>query len=113
MEGMEVAPAVAAKDVRAAGQAALILEWMGRMCPDMVPMAPLLEEIMLAGFEETRSALCVLACSAIPAPIRTIIGVFSVLLGLPSPTPGGYRCSLPADKNHARESFDVPTSAKF
>lgn len=52
MEGMEIN--VGAKQVKAEGKAAEIIKWMKCACPDMVPMAPLLEEILFAGFEESR-----------------------------------------------------------
>lgn len=40
--------------VKAEGEAAKIIEWMRRSCPDMVPIAPLLKELMFTGFSETR-----------------------------------------------------------
>lgn len=43
-----------ADPVKAEGEAAKIVKWMRRFCPEMVPMAPLLQELMFAGFSETR-----------------------------------------------------------
>lgn len=43
-----------ADPVKAIGEAANIVKWMRRFCPEMVPMAPLLQELMFAGFSETR-----------------------------------------------------------
>lgn len=43
-----------ADPVKAVGEAAKIVKWMRRSCPEMVPMAPLLQELMFAGFSETR-----------------------------------------------------------
>lgn len=50
MEGIESN----ADPVKAVGEAAMIVKWMRRFCPEMVPMAPLLQELMFAGFSETR-----------------------------------------------------------
>ncbi len=50
MEGMESE----ADPVKAEGEAAKILGWMQQHCPEMVPMAPLLQELMFVGFSETR-----------------------------------------------------------
>ncbi|CAM9169930.1 unnamed protein product, partial [Scytosiphon promiscuus] len=60
MEGMETI----ADPVSAVGEAAAILEWMRRSCPDMVPMAPLLQELLFAGFSETRHAAVLPSLSA-------------------------------------------------
>lgn len=54
-----------ADPVSAVGEAAAILEWMRRSCPDMVPMAPLLQELLFAGFSETR---CTAAATCGSAP---------------------------------------------
>ncbi|CAM9220570.1 unnamed protein product [Ectocarpus sp. 4 AP-2014] len=50
MEGMESK----GDPVKAEGEAAKIIEWLRRSCPDMVPIAPLLKELMFTGFSETR-----------------------------------------------------------
>eukprot|EP00903_Cladosiphon_okamuranus_P010662 g10080.t1 len=50
MEGMESN----ADPVKAVGEAADIVMWMRQFCPEMVPMAPLLQELMFTGFSETR-----------------------------------------------------------
>lgn len=50
MEGRESNP----DPVNAVGEAAEIVKWMERSCPDMVPMTPLLKELTFSGFSETR-----------------------------------------------------------
>lgn len=52
MEGME--PTMQDDQVRGVGQAVEIISWIQRVCPDMLPMAPLLQDVMFAGFEESR-----------------------------------------------------------
>lgn len=52
MEGLE---GMKAEDVSGVGQAAEIIEWMRRECPDMVAVAPLLKELRFTGFSDSRS----------------------------------------------------------
>lgn len=52
MEGLE---GMKAEDVSGVGQAADIIEWMRRECPDMVAVAPLLKELRFTGFSDSRS----------------------------------------------------------
>lgn len=51
MEGLE---AMSAEDVSGVGQAAKIIAWMRRECPDLVSVAPLLKELRFTGFSDSR-----------------------------------------------------------
>lgn len=57
MEGLE---AMSAEDVSGLGQAAKIIAWMRRECPDMVSVAPLLKELRFTGFSDSRFVRIVL-----------------------------------------------------
>lgn len=53
MEGLD-APHAGDTHGSAVGQAAKVVKWMKDACPDMLPMAPLLGDLMFTGFTESR-----------------------------------------------------------
>lgn len=55
MEGVK--ETMAAIDITGVGQAAEIIKWMRNACPDMLPMAPLLEDMTFTGFAESRYSM--------------------------------------------------------
>lgn len=52
MEGVK--ETIVPSDITGVGQAAEIIKWMRNACPDMLPMAPLLEDMTFTGFAESR-----------------------------------------------------------
>lgn len=80
MEGMEDVTSEDS-DVTGMGQAAEVIKCIRGTCPDVLPMAPLLEDVMFAGFKETRFRrfpvrsikLTVLLCKLPPCSWRSLL----------------------------------------
>ena len=49
-------PLPESNQAKAITQAAKVVKWMEDVCPDMLSIAPLVEEMMLTGFKESRCA---------------------------------------------------------